>query len=73
LLGVRGLAQAMVEGARAAGVKAEFVATPQQAAEWLARETRDRDVVLMKASRGVKLEQALEVWKASFRNAKQQD
>jgi UDP-N-acetylmuramoyl-tripeptide--D-alanyl-D-alanine ligase len=73
LLGVRGLAQAMVEGARAAGVKAEFVASPQQAAEWLRRETRDRDVVLMKASRGVKLEQALEAWKGSFRNAKPQD
>ena len=60
LVGVRGLAQAMVEGARQAGIKAEFVATPEEAGEWLARETRDGDVVLLKASRGVKLEKALE-------------
>jgi UDP-N-acetylmuramoyl-tripeptide--D-alanyl-D-alanine ligase len=63
LIGVRGLAQPMVEAARAAGMKAEFVATPEEAGEWLARETRDGDVVLLKASRGVKLEKALEKWK----------
>jgi UDP-N-acetylmuramoyl-tripeptide--D-alanyl-D-alanine ligase len=63
LLGVRGMAQAMVEAARMAEVHAEFVATPQQAAEWLAKETREGDVVLLKASRGVKLEQALDAWK----------
>lgn len=64
LIGVRGLAQAMVEGARQAGTRAEFVATPEEAGEWLARETRDGDVVLLKASRGVKLEKAIESWKA---------
>src|SRR5215831_14789800 len=64
LLGVRGLAQAMVEAASHAGIRAEFVATPEQAGEWLARETQDGDVVLLKASRGVKLETALEIWKA---------
>jgi UDP-N-acetylmuramoyl-tripeptide--D-alanyl-D-alanine ligase len=63
LLGVRGLAQNMVEGARQAGARAEFVATPEEAGEWLARETKDGDVVLLKASRGVKLEKALETWK----------
>jgi len=63
LLGVRGLAKAMVEAAREAGIKAEFVATPEEAGEWLARETRDGDVVLLKASRGVKLEKALETWR----------
>jgi UDP-N-acetylmuramoyl-tripeptide--D-alanyl-D-alanine ligase len=42
------------------GMRAEFVATPEEAGEWLARETRAGDVVLLKASRGVKLEQALE-------------
>jgi UDP-N-acetylmuramoyl-tripeptide--D-alanyl-D-alanine ligase len=62
LLGVRGLAQAMVEGAKQGGARAEFVGTPEQAGEWLARETRDGDVVLLKASRGVKLEKALEIW-----------
>jgi UDP-N-acetylmuramoyl-tripeptide--D-alanyl-D-alanine ligase len=61
LLGVRGLAQAMVEAAAEQGLRAEFVATPEEAGEWLAREARDGDVVLLKASRGVKLERALEV------------
>jgi UDP-N-acetylmuramoyl-tripeptide--D-alanyl-D-alanine ligase len=60
LLGVRGQTRAMVEAARQAGMRAEFVATPEEAGEWLARETRDGDVVLLKASRGVKLEKALE-------------
>ena len=64
LIGVRGLAKAMVESAQKAGTHAEFVATPEEAGEWLARETRDGDVVLLKASRGVKLEKALETWKS---------
>jgi len=64
LIGVRGLAKAMVEGANSK-MKAEFVASPEEAGEWLVRETRDGDVVLLKASRGVKLEKAMEAWKAS--------
>ena len=67
IVGVRGLAQAMVESARKAGASAEFVATPEEAGEWLARETRDGDVVLLKASRGVKLEKALETWNRAAR------
>jgi UDP-N-acetylmuramoyl-tripeptide--D-alanyl-D-alanine ligase len=63
LLGVRGAARLMVEAAQKAGVRAEFVATPEEAGEWLARETRDGDVVLLKASRGVKLEKAVDSWK----------
>jgi UDP-N-acetylmuramoyl-tripeptide--D-alanyl-D-alanine ligase len=65
LLGVRGQAQTMVESARDNGIQAVFVATPEEAGEWLARETRDGDVVLFKASRGVKLEKAIENWKAN--------
>jgi UDP-N-acetylmuramoyl-tripeptide--D-alanyl-D-alanine ligase len=61
LLGVRGQAQAMVEAAQQAGMRAEFVATPEEAGEWLVRETRDGDAVLLKASRGVKLEKAMEI------------
>jgi UDP-N-acetylmuramoyl-tripeptide--D-alanyl-D-alanine ligase len=64
LVGVRGLAQHMVESARESGIRAEFVATPEEAGEWLARETRDGDLVLLKASRGVKLERTLETWKS---------
>jgi len=62
LLGVRGLAKAMVEGASAAGMRAEFVNTPEDAAEWLRREISPGDAVLLKASRGVRLERALELW-----------
>jgi UDP-N-acetylmuramoyl-tripeptide--D-alanyl-D-alanine ligase len=42
------------------GVRAEFVETPEQAGEWLRENLREGDVVLLKASRGVKLERALE-------------
>ena len=64
LLGVRGLAEAMVSAAKQAGMRAEFVVASEEAGEWLAREAQDGDVVLLKASRGVKLEKALETWKA---------
>ena len=64
LLGVRGLAQAMVDAAHAVGVQAEFVSSAHEAGDWLAQNTRPGDVVLLKASRGVKLEGALERWKA---------
>jgi UDP-N-acetylmuramoyl-tripeptide--D-alanyl-D-alanine ligase len=64
LVGVRGLAGYMVEAAGAAGVKAHFVESPEQAAAWLAAEVRPGDVVLLKASRGVRLERALELWQA---------
>ncbi|MGA9510791.1 MAG: UDP-N-acetylmuramoyl-tripeptide--D-alanyl-D-alanine ligase [Candidatus Sulfotelmatobacter sp.] len=64
LVGVRGLAESMVDAARQAGLQSEFLASSEQAGEWLARETRDGDAVLLKASRGVKLEKALEIWKA---------
>ncbi len=65
LLGVRGLAQHMVEAAEKSGMQAEFMATPEEAGEWLAREAKPGDIVLLKASRGVKLEQALEKWQQS--------
>jgi UDP-N-acetylmuramoyl-tripeptide--D-alanyl-D-alanine ligase len=64
LIGVRGLAHEIVGAVRGAGMQAEFVNTPEEAGEWLARETRKGDVVLLKASRGVKLERALEIWKS---------
>ncbi len=63
LIGVRGWAAQMVDAARQAGAGAEFVATSEEAGKWLAAETKDGDVVLLKASRGVKLEKALETWK----------
>lgn len=63
LIGVRGAAQHIVNGASARGVRAEFVESPEAAGEWLAREVKPGDLVLLKASRGVKLEKALETWK----------
>lgn len=62
VLGVRGLAKELVDAARVAGVgAAEFVESPEQAGEWMRGNLREGDVVLLKASRGVKLERALEV------------
>src|SRR5947209_15492339 len=61
VIGVRGLAKALAEGACGAGIQAQFMETPEQAGDWLARNLRPGDAVLLKASRGVKLERALEM------------
>ncbi len=65
VIGVRGMAQALAEAACGAGIQAQFVETPEQAGEWLARNLRPGDAVLLKASRGVKLERALEMLQKS--------
>jgi UDP-N-acetylmuramoyl-tripeptide--D-alanyl-D-alanine ligase len=59
VVGVRGLAQALVDGATQSGAEAVFVATPEEAGAWLKANLRPGDAVLLKASRGVKLERAL--------------
>jgi UDP-N-acetylmuramoyl-tripeptide--D-alanyl-D-alanine ligase len=59
VIGVRGMARALAEAACGSGTQAQFVETPEQAGEWLARNVRPGDAVLLKASRGVKLERAL--------------
>jgi len=61
VVGVRGLARELVAGAQSVGVRGEVVETPELAGEWLRENLREGDVVLLKASRGVKLERALEV------------
>ncbi len=61
VLGVRGGAEAMVEAAKTLGVEALFVASPEEAGAWLVANVRQGDVVLLKASRGVRLEKALAV------------
>ncbi len=61
VIGVRGMARAVAEAACGAGTQAQFVETPEQAGEWLAQNLRPGDAVLLKASRGVKLERALEM------------
>ena len=60
VIGVRGNARSIVEAAAAAGVPAAFVETPEEAGDWLAANLRPGDAVLLKASRGVKLERALQ-------------
>ncbi len=60
VIGVRGLAAKLVEAAQAKGIKAEFMESPEMAGTWLRENLREGDVVLLKASRGVRLERALE-------------
>jgi UDP-N-acetylmuramoyl-tripeptide--D-alanyl-D-alanine ligase len=59
VVGVRGLAAALVEGAAQTGIVALFVATPEDAGAWLKENLREGDIALLKASRGVRLERAL--------------
>jgi UDP-N-acetylmuramoyl-tripeptide--D-alanyl-D-alanine ligase len=59
VIGVRGLAQEIVAGAEGGGTTAIFVETPQAAGEWLKQNLKTGDAVLLKGSRGVRLEQAL--------------
>jgi UDP-N-acetylmuramoyl-tripeptide--D-alanyl-D-alanine ligase len=72
VIGVRGLAKEIVAGADDAEnsktgngktgngkTRAIFVETPQAAGEWLKQNLKAGDAVLLKASRGVRLEQAI--------------
>ena len=61
VIGVRGMARALVEAASGSGAQAQYMEMPEEAGERLARELRPGDAVLFKASRSVKLERALEV------------
>ena len=61
VVGVRGEAASIVEGAKASGAEAIFVPAPEEAGAWLRENLRAGDAVLLKASRGVRLERALEV------------
>lgn len=61
VIGVRGNAQQIVEAAQTGRVEAQFVETPEAAGEWLREHLREGDAVLLKASRGVRLERALAV------------
>ena len=61
VLGARGEAASIVKGASAAGATAKFVDTPEEAGTWLRENLQPGDAVLLKASRGVRLERALEI------------
>lgn len=60
VLGVRGNAAHIAEAAKQGGAEALFMETPELAGAWLKRNLREKDVVLLKASRGVRLERALD-------------
>ena len=60
VVGVRGAAEALAREAGAGGVEAVFVSDAEAAGEWMLANVRAGDVVLLKASRGVRLERALE-------------
>jgi len=60
VVGVRGLARHIADAAVESGAEGHFFDTPQQAGDWMAANLREGDVVLLKASRGVKLEGALD-------------
>jgi UDP-N-acetylmuramoyl-tripeptide--D-alanyl-D-alanine ligase len=70
LIGVRGFAKEIVEGAREAGMDllaAVYYDTPDEAAEALACEARAGDLILVKGSRGVKTEIVVERMKQKWR------
>ncbi len=60
VLGVRGLARELTRSAAEAGAEALFLDTPEEAGGWLRDHLQPGDLVLLKASRGVRLERALE-------------
>jgi UDP-N-acetylmuramoyl-tripeptide--D-alanyl-D-alanine ligase len=59
VVGVRGVAEELARAAREDGADAVFVADADAAGEWLRENVRAGDAVLLKASRGVRLERAL--------------
>jgi UDP-N-acetylmuramoyl-tripeptide--D-alanyl-D-alanine ligase len=69
LIGVQGEARSILEGARDAGIAADqlkFADDSAEAGKMLSNVVRKGDVVLVKGSRGVKLEQVLNALRSSF-------
>ena len=69
IIGVQGQATEILEGALEAGVersRLKFVRDAVQAGDLLARTLKKGDVVLIKGSRSVKLEQTLNTLRAAF-------
>ena len=69
IIGVQGMAGDVLQGARAAGMREDqlkYVPDAAEAGELLAGMVRSGDVILIKGSRGVKLEQALQTVRSRF-------
>ncbi len=60
IVGVRGLARHLVEAAQEAGAHALFFDTPEETGAWLRENLRAGDLALLKGSRDVRLERALQ-------------
>jgi UDP-N-acetylmuramoyl-tripeptide--D-alanyl-D-alanine ligase len=72
LIGVRHLARELVVGAQEGGMKAEatlFCETPEEAAENLIEGAREGDLILVKGSRGVRMERVIERLREAFGTA----
>ena len=63
VVGVRGNAEHLATAACAGGVASMFLPDAEAAGRWLRKNLRNGDVVLVKGSRGVRLERAIEVLK----------
>ncbi|MEO6830523.1 MAG: UDP-N-acetylmuramoyl-tripeptide--D-alanyl-D-alanine ligase [Acidobacteriaceae bacterium] len=61
VVGVHGEAASIVTGAKLAGTIAVYLETPEEAGRWLRENLRPGDAVLLKGSRGIRLERALAV------------
>lgn len=61
VIGVRGNARHLVEAASKWGVEARFFETSEEAGAWMKEHLQPGDAVLLKGSRGVRLERALAV------------
>jgi UDP-N-acetylmuramoyl-tripeptide--D-alanyl-D-alanine ligase len=69
VIGVQGMAKEILEGALQAGMmrsRLSFARDTVQAGDLLARTVKKGDVVLIKGSRGVKLEQVINTLRATF-------
>jgi UDP-N-acetylmuramoyl-tripeptide--D-alanyl-D-alanine ligase len=73
IIGVRGHAKQIAEAARAAGAEAIFVETPEDAGAWLQENLKPGDAVLLKGSRGVRLERALDLIQTQEKAGRSQD
>lgn len=60
VVGVRGEAVSIADAAAKSGTSAIFLETPEDAGAWLRENLQTGDAVLLKASRGVRLERALD-------------
>jgi UDP-N-acetylmuramoyl-tripeptide--D-alanyl-D-alanine ligase len=69
VVGVRGNAEHLATAAAARGVAALFLPDADAAGAWLMQNLRPGDAVLVKGSRGVHLERAIEALKAQFASA----